>query len=70
MIGEQEYQHHLYCQTYGHGWRATSQRGTYQCRNCQVRGYCPGCLSLVPLSLIPMRCARHGEKREEGKQDA
>lgn len=67
MIHERAYQHHFFCQTYGHHWQATSKSGTYRCSNCRAMGYCPGCLLLVPTGALTMRCQQHEEKREEAR---
>lgn len=62
MIHEREYQHHIFCQTYGHHWQAISQCGKYVCSNCQIVGYCPGCLPHMPTGACLQRM-RRGERR-------
>ncbi len=50
-----------FCLYYGHLWHATNQPGKYQCSNCKVVAYCPGCVLVIPRYALTMRCTQHQE---------
>ena len=47
------------CLLYGRSFTPAGMNGEKVCTVCSVKGYCPGCIPIVPSNAQPFYCTRH-----------